>query len=1160
MDLLGRLVVAFQVDLSDLDSAETRLRKLGGAFTDVGQIATVGLTLPIAAAGTAALAAAVQFETAMVSVAKTVDAPEEAIAELGETLKALSEATGTSVTELARIAEIGGQMGIAADDLSDFTEVIAALGVATELSTEAAAEGLAAFSNVMGTSIDEIDELGSALVALGNAGNSSEAQILEMAQRISAAGNQVGLAESEVLAFASALSDLGIDAEAGGTAISKLFFNIQSDVATGGGTLKEFARVAGLSVGEFSELFRDDAASAVLAFVEGLGAMDKRSGEAIVTLNNMGIEEVRLRNAVLSLAAGHEKLDAAIAVGAAGWAENTALMDEAGKFYASTAQQLEGLKNKAVNVAGELGAALLPVFNALIDAAAGFLDFVRLVVGGFQKLPEPVQTVIVAFGVALAALGPLLIAAGGLLTAWGALAGVAVVLGTSVGAVAAGLGVIVGVITAVVAAGLLIVQNWDKITAAARVLAGTVSQQFQSFATAATRAWDAVRDAAGDLATRVGSAFTSLANGVRAAFADMAQRLQPLTAGLTVLATSFANLGKAALGVVDALATRIGQFLAPALARIGQLFSTAADAAVAAMRRMGDLVVAALQGLGAAVGSILQGVAEVIGRVLSPALDFVASAFARARDAVVGIVRGMLDLIFLQFARLGDLAAGLASGLDKVTGLFQKMADVIVGHSIVPDMIDGIGGEFDRLDDVMVKAAERAAERTNQAFKNIVNPKALKSLDFNVTLNAESLYANVIAAGSKLAVTQFQLATQTEVLNETASFFGENMEELIASGTALVAEQKLMEQAAARVARQQELLAIVTGQTQIPVKKYIDQTNEMGATIRALNPELIRMTTHVPEAASGVSKAFSAVGTAVTSAGGFLKSSFESLKGGALDLLSNFSPVGLISKVVATAMEKLGPAIKALQPVIEVLANVLAAIALPIIKALFPVLKALGIAFTFVGEVVFRVAQGFLLVIGNVVKTIGKLIDALPFVSGKGIINAGEALLNQADAMGDAARAMQDARDTLKGLQIPDEIPLEGEKTGLDKAFDGFLEGIEKQVDGQDRLITGQEDLTQTVATNNDLAAATITVIKEEAGILTRSFEVQVEIRNGINALLESLNAKNFSPTINVQVGGGDGTEDELIPGTVTGDPNAQFGEEFVRDQRILFGDRRIPF
>ena len=124
--------------------------------------------------------------------------------------------------------EIAGQLGIATESLTEFTETMINLGVATNLSAEEAATNLAKFANIVnmadyGTDgISNWERLGSVVVDLGNNFATTEADIVEMATRLASTGSLVGLTESQIMALATAMSSVGIQAESGGSTMAKL--------------------------------------------------------------------------------------------------------------------------------------------------------------------------------------------------------------------------------------------------------------------------------------------------------------------------------------------------------------------------------------------------------------------------------------------------------------------------------------------------------------------------------------------------------------------------------------------------------------------------------------------------------------------------------------------------------------------------------------------------------------------------------------------------------------------------------------------------------------------------------------------------------------------------------------------------------------------------
>ena len=238
-----------------------------------------------------------------------------------------------------------------------------------------------------------------------------------MALRLAGAGKQIGLAESDIMGLSAALSSVGIEAEAGGSAFSKLMIAIQLAVETGSEDLNNFAEVAGMSASGFQKAFKEDAAGALIAFIEGLGKSEEKGTSAIKVLDDMGISEVRLRDSLLRASGASDVFTEAIELGSKAWDENTALTEEAEKRYATTESQLIMLKNKIVDLGISLGGSLTPIIrDNVIPILEKFINFIDGVIQEFVKLPKPVQNVILGFGGLVAASGPTLVMLSRLIT------------------------------------------------------------------------------------------------------------------------------------------------------------------------------------------------------------------------------------------------------------------------------------------------------------------------------------------------------------------------------------------------------------------------------------------------------------------------------------------------------------------------------------------------------------------------------------------------------------------------------------------------------------------------------------------------------------------------------------------------------------------------
>ncbi len=348
-----------------------------------------------AAAFLASSAAAITFESSFAGVLKTTDGLTDSLGNINAEGVALSQEfrklaleIPVSVNELNRIGELGGQLGIAKGDLITFTEVIAKLGATTDLSYEQGATAIAQFVNVTKTVVpagisvqSQIERIASTLVDLGNKSVATESGILEFAQRLAGAGATVGLTQEQILSLGAALSSVGLNAEMGGTAFSRLLLNMKTAVEKGSSSLEVFSRVAGV---DFKEAFETDAAGAITKFIEGMHSISKNGGSVINVLGELGINEARMTSALLLASNAGELLNKTFEIGEAAYKSNSALSDEFAKRTATTSAQLTLLKNSVVDGAIELGQTLLPSINSVL--------------GALNKSPETVKAFISSFG------------------------------------------------------------------------------------------------------------------------------------------------------------------------------------------------------------------------------------------------------------------------------------------------------------------------------------------------------------------------------------------------------------------------------------------------------------------------------------------------------------------------------------------------------------------------------------------------------------------------------------------------------------------------------------------------------------------------------------------------------------------------------------------
>lgn len=433
-ELQGRLQsLATEMNVfSRMGSAMTNfgntLQTVGGKMTGLGNTMTVGVTAPIVAGVGAVVKSAMSWESAFAGVKKTNDEVVDSngnvvysYADLESGLRGLAAQLPASHEEIARVAEAAGQLGIKSQDVVGFTKTMIDMGESTNLSAEDAASAIAKIANITGLTSDEYQRFGSSVVALGNNFATTESDIVNMANRLAASGTLAGLTNQEILGLATAMSSVGIEAEAGGTAMTQTLAAIESAVAAGGEDLQKFAIVAGESSEEFASKWKNKPVEAIQDFIRGLGTLDERGASATMVLDDMGLSGVRQSNMLKSLALAADTMTGAVDLSNRAWNENTALTNEASTRYETTESKLKMLKNQVVDMAIDFGGPFVDALKNGLEASKPLIQTLSDMAKKFNELSPAQQQHIMKWLAISAAAGPALSILGKLTTGLGSM-------------------------------------------------------------------------------------------------------------------------------------------------------------------------------------------------------------------------------------------------------------------------------------------------------------------------------------------------------------------------------------------------------------------------------------------------------------------------------------------------------------------------------------------------------------------------------------------------------------------------------------------------------------------------------------------------------------------------------------------------------------------
>ena len=353
-----------------VDNVDKAMTRAGAAMTKAGVAMTIGLTYPIAKGVKAASKSFMEFEDGLVGVGKTTGLTGKELESFGDDISEMSSYIPASTSELLNLAQTAGQLGIhGRKDLLEFTQVMAEMGSATNLAGEEGAKSMARFANIMGLDVGQnIRQVGNSVVRLGNNFSTSEKEIMDMSSRLAASSRLVGVTTPEVLGLATAMSSLGIRAEAGGSAMSRVMTRIDKAVAGGGQKLTAFASVAGMTASEFASKWQSKPMDAIQDLMKGLNNVEKSGGNMNAVLEQLGITGIRESNAVKSLAQNHELLGVAVEMSTEAYEHGNDLQEEAAQAAQTLSAYLRMLGNTIGNIAREMFSMFAPKIMEVVKA------------------------------------------------------------------------------------------------------------------------------------------------------------------------------------------------------------------------------------------------------------------------------------------------------------------------------------------------------------------------------------------------------------------------------------------------------------------------------------------------------------------------------------------------------------------------------------------------------------------------------------------------------------------------------------------------------------------------------------------------------------------------------------------------------------------------
>ena len=358
IDSIEQSIGRFTGNVGNYQSA---LNGIGSAFAALGIGASIGEIVNANA----------RVSDSIADVAKTAGITTDEAQKLADTLEFRD--TRTSLVDQLQIAQIGGQLGVAREQLLGFTESVDVLNVSLGDQFGGVEEITRVIAGLRNVLTDfRTDDVSADVLKLGNALNFLEAQgaataptIAEFVSRISGSAIPLGVTTEEIFGLSTALAELSINPERGATAISGLLIEISR-------APEVFAKSLGFTkqqTEEFTKQVNTDLVGALALVSKTIAEGGDGTKNFAQTLDEIGIGRQGAIEALGKLGGNTELLTRRITESTDALKSTDSVYAEFDKKNNNAAAAVEKLKNAVVNLITSEGSqdALEAVAKAATD-------------------------------------------------------------------------------------------------------------------------------------------------------------------------------------------------------------------------------------------------------------------------------------------------------------------------------------------------------------------------------------------------------------------------------------------------------------------------------------------------------------------------------------------------------------------------------------------------------------------------------------------------------------------------------------------------------------------------------------------------------------------------------------------------------------------------
>ena len=389
--------------LKQIGEAGEILQNVGDKIFDVGATLTTKVTVPIAAAGTAAVKTASDFDSAMSKVAAVSGATGDDLEKLRDKAREMGSKTKFSASEAAEamnyMAMAGWKTGDMLSGIDGIMNLAAASGEDLATTSDIVTDALTAF----GLSAADSGHFADVLASASSNANTNVSMLGESFKYCAPIAGALGFSCEDTAEALGLMANAGIKSTQSGTSMRSIMTALSSEVKFCSSSFGEMEIATSNADGSMRDL-SDILADCRVAFDQMSESEKASAAQALVGKNAMS-GFLALMNAAPQ---DVEKLSSAIAN-----CDGTSL-SMAETMQDNLGGQLTILKSQLEELAISFGEILMPVIRSIVTKIQEFID-------KLNAMDPATKETIVKVALVAAAMGPLLVVIGKVISSVGSL-------------------------------------------------------------------------------------------------------------------------------------------------------------------------------------------------------------------------------------------------------------------------------------------------------------------------------------------------------------------------------------------------------------------------------------------------------------------------------------------------------------------------------------------------------------------------------------------------------------------------------------------------------------------------------------------------------------------------------------------------------------------